>query len=78
MGNKTLSMQNYIRWIVGLTIVGAAVYGNSYYFQEPLLYRVIGVIIVSSLGLFILTTTQEGKEALKLSLIHISEPTRPY
>ena len=65
MGNKTLSMQNYIRWIVGLTIVGAAVYGNSYYFQEPLLYRVIGVIIVLSLGLFILTTTQEGKEALK-------------
>ena len=40
-------------------------FGNSYYFQEPLLYRVIGVIVISSLGLFILTTTQEGKEALK-------------
>ena len=65
MGNITLSMQNYIRWIVGLAIVGAAVYGNSYYYQEPLLYRVIGVIIISGLGLFILTTTQEGKEALK-------------
>ena len=38
---------------------------NSYYFQEPLLYRVLGVIVISSLGLFILTTTQEGKEALK-------------
>ena len=58
-------MQNYIRWIVGLAVVGLAVYGNSYYFQEPLLYRVIGVIVLSSLGLFILTTTQEGKEALK-------------
>jgi preprotein translocase subunit SecE len=65
MVNKTLNMQNYIRWIVGLAFMGAAVYGNSYYFQEPLLYRVIGVIIVSSIGLFILTTTQEGKEALK-------------
>ena len=65
MRDKTLSMQNYIRWIVGLAVVGAAVYGNSYYIQEPLLYRVIGVIIVSSLGLFILATTQEGKEALK-------------
>jgi preprotein translocase subunit SecE len=62
MGNITLSMQNYIRWIVGLAIVGAAVYGNSYYYQEPLLYRVIGVIIISGLGLFILATTQEGKE----------------
>ncbi len=65
MGNITLSMQNYIRWVVGLSIVVAAVYGNSYYYQEPLLYRVIGVIIISGLGLFILTTTQEGKEALK-------------
>ena len=65
MGNKILSMQNYIRWIAGLAVVSAAVYGNSYYFQEPLLYRVIGVIIISSIGLFILTTTQEGKEALK-------------
>ena len=65
MVNKTLSMQNYIRWIVGLAFMGASVYGNSYYFQEPLLYRVIGVIIISSIGLFILTTTQEGKEALK-------------
>ena len=65
MGNKTISMQNYIRWIIGLALISAAVYGNSYYFQEPLLYRVLGVLIVSSLGLFILTTTQEGKEALK-------------
>jgi preprotein translocase subunit SecE len=64
MGNS-IRMQNYIRWIAGLTVVGLAVYGNSYYFQEPLLYRVIGVIVTSSLGLFILTTTQEGKEALK-------------
>ena len=65
MGNKTISMQNYIRWTIGIALLGAAVYGNSYYFQEPLLYRVLGVLIVSSLGLFILTTTQEGKEALK-------------
>ena len=64
MGNS-IRMQNYILWIVGLAVVGLAVYGNSYYSQEPLLYRVIGVIVISSLGLFILTTTQEGKEALK-------------
>ena len=64
MGNS-IRMQNYIRWIAGLAVVGLAVYGNSYYFQEPLLYRIIGVIVISSLGLFILTTTQEGKEALK-------------
>ena len=65
MKYKTYNMQNSIRWIIGLIFLGAAVYGNSYFYQEPLLYRVIGVIVVSGLGLFILTTTLEGKEALK-------------
>ena len=65
-------MQNSIRWIVGLLFVGAAVYGNSYYFQEPLLYRVIGVILISGLGLFILTTTQEGKETTLIVLVVIT------
>ena len=76
MTSKTYSMQNSIRWIVGLLFVGAAVYGNSYYFQEPLLYRVIGVILISGLGLFILTTTQEGKEALKTVIDSRTETTQ--
>ena len=45
-----------------------AVYGNSYFAQEALLYRVLGVILVSGLGLFVLTTTIEGKESLKIIL----------
>ena len=64
MGNITLSMQNYIRWIVGLAIVGT-LYTVILITIKNHFYRVIGVIIISGLGLFILTTTQEGKEALK-------------
>ena len=52
-------------WLLGLTIIAAAVWGNSFYSDIGLLYRVIGVIVISILGLFILTTTLEGKEALK-------------
>jgi len=68
MVNKSINMQNYIRWILGIAIIGLAVYGNSYFAQEALLYRVLGVILVSGLGLFVLTTTIEGKESLKIIL----------
>ena len=61
-------MQNYIRWFLGISIIGIAVYGNSYFAQEALLYRVLGVIVISAMGLFVLTTTTEGKESLKIIL----------
>ena len=61
-------MQNYIRWILGISIIGIAVYGNSYFAQEALLYRVLGVIVISAIGLFVLSTTIEGKESLKIIL----------
>ena len=61
-------MQNYIRWFLGISIIGIAVYGNSYFAQEALLYRVLGVIVISAMGLFVLTKTTEGKESLKIIL----------
>ncbi|MEC7911024.1 MAG: preprotein translocase subunit SecE [Pseudomonadota bacterium] len=61
-------MQNYLRWFVGLFFIGLAVFLNSYFVQEPLLYRVIGVILLVSLGLLVLVTTEEGKDAFKITL----------
>lgn len=68
MVNESINMQNYIRWFLGISIIGLAVYGNSYFAQEALLYRVLGVIVISAIGLFVLTTTIEGKESLKIIL----------
>ncbi len=53
---------------MGIAIIGIAVYGNSYFAQEALLYRVLAVILVSGLGLFVISTTEEGKESLKIIL----------
>jgi len=61
-------MQNYLRWLVVLLITGAAVYGNSYYSLEPLLYRVLGVSFFILLAFLVALTTKEGKEALSLIL----------
>ena len=68
MVNKIINMQNYIRWFLGIAIIGLAVYGNSYFVQEALLYRVLGVILVSGLGLFVLSSTVEGRESIKIIL----------
>ena len=68
MVNENINMQNYIRWFLGMVIIGLAVYGNAYFAQEALLYRVLGVILVSGIGLFVLSTTVEGKESLKIIL----------
>jgi len=77
------TMQNYFRWSVGLFLIAIAVYGNSYYSLEPLLYRVLGVLVLLALSTVILLTTVEGKEGLKLILESRTEirrvvwPSRP-
>ncbi len=68
MVNKSSIDMNFVRWCVGIAIIAVAVYGNSYFAQEALLYRVIGVILITGLGLFVLATTAEGKESLKIIL----------
>ena len=62
------AMQNYFRWFIVLLITGIAIYGNSYYSLEPLLYRVLGVSLFIVLALIVSLTTKEGKEALSLIL----------
>ena len=76
MGVKLENMTNYLRWILVLFIMALAVYGNSYYSYEPLLYRVIGVIILLLISLAILLTTSQGKEALNTVLESRSEIRR--
>ena len=77
------TIQNYFRWSVGLLLIAIAIYGNSYYSLEPLLYRVLGVLVLLALSTVILVTTVEGKEALKLILESRTEirrvvwPSRP-
>ena len=51
-----------------MILIGVAVYGNSYYAMEPLLYRVIGVLVILILSLLVILRTNEGKEALTLIL----------
>ena len=49
-----------IKWIVVAVLIGAGVYGNSYYAAEPLLYRVLAMLAVAAIAGFIALQTAQG------------------
>ena len=52
-------------WLLGLSIIALAVWGNSFYSDIGLLYRVIGVIVLFLIGLSIIRFTHFGSSAFK-------------
>ena len=58
-GNKLDSL----KWLLVALIVGAGIYGNSYFSDESLLYRVIGLLIVAGVAMSIAVTTARGDSA---------------
>ena len=61
-GNKLDS----VKWLLVVLLVGAGIYGNSYFSDESLLYRVIAMLVVAGIAMSVAVTTEKG-----LSLIHI-------
>ena len=52
---------NIVLWAVSVAIVIAAVYGNSYFGGESLLYRVLGLLAASVVAALIAFQTVQGK-----------------
>ena len=49
-----------VKWIVVVLLVGAGVYGNSYFADESLLYRVLGLLALALVAGFIALQTSQG------------------
>ena len=58
-GNKLDSL----KWVLVALLVGAGIYGNSYFSDESLLYRVIGLLVVAAVALTVAVTTARGDSA---------------
>ena len=63
---KTFNFQSKILWVLALTLIFLAVWGNSFYSYVGLLYRVIGVLLILSASLVILRFTEFGNQAFNL------------
>tara|TARA_B100001113_G_scaffold335077_1_gene314294 strand:- start:1691 stop:2089 length:399 start_codon:yes stop_codon:yes gene_type:complete len=76
-GSTSKTLDN-LKWLLAILVFAAAVFGNSYFGPSqgidgldtvegvPFLYRVIGVILLFLVGLWLISITNFGSNALKL------------
>ena len=57
-----------LKWIVVAAIVGAGVYGNSYFAAESMLYRVIGLLVLACVAGWIAAQTSKGSAFISLCM----------
>jgi preprotein translocase subunit SecE len=62
------SKLDWIKWGVVAAIVGASIYGNSYYSTESLLIRTIGLLITAGAASWIAAQTVRGRAFVRLCL----------
>ena len=64
--SKSFNIQSKMLWLIGLSLLAAAVWGNSFYSYIGLLYRVIGVLLVMVVALTVISFTSFGSSAYSL------------
>lgn len=51
---------NWLRWLVVIAIVAGGIVANSIYGDLPLIYRVLGMLVLAAAALFVAVSTQQG------------------
>jgi preprotein translocase subunit SecE len=57
----TTSPLDRLKWLVVAAIVGAGIFGNWYYGTEPLLFRVVALLVLAAMAVFLAGQTQRGR-----------------
>ncbi len=57
---------DWLKWIVVYAVVGAGVFGNWYYQDQSVLYRVLGLLVLAIVALLTVVQTQKGRAAWDL------------
>ncbi len=60
------SAADVFKWVLVVILVAAAVVGNSYFDDQPLLYRVIGVVVLGCVAALIASFTIKGRAFVNL------------
>ncbi len=64
--NTQKSPLDIVKWILAIAFLAAAVVGNYVYANEPLLYRVLGVVVLMLVSAGFALTSSQGKAFLQL------------
>lgn len=49
-----------LKWLVVAVLVGGGIYANHYFGEQPLLYRVLGLVVVAGVAVTVITQTRSG------------------
>ena len=60
------SAADVFKWVLVVILVAAAVVGNSYFDDQPLLYRVVGVVVLGCVAALIASFTIKGRAFVNL------------
>ena len=55
-------------WVVVFVLVAVGVYGNSYFANESLLYRVLALVVLAAVAGWLASRTAKGKAFIQLGL----------
>jgi len=55
-----------VKWLLVVAIIAAAVVGNAYYDDQPLLYRVVGVVVAGVIAALVASFTVKGRAFVAL------------
>ncbi|MFT6388100.1 MAG: preprotein translocase subunit SecE [Cellvibrionaceae bacterium] len=51
---------NWMRWLIVMALVAGGIFVNSFYGDFPLLYRVVGLVVLAAAALFLVVNTRQG------------------
>ncbi|EWH00964.1 preprotein translocase subunit SecE [Halomonas sp. BC04] len=77
------SRHDGLKWAVVVTLLAVAVVGNTYFADQAILYRVLGVVVLCAAAAVMALTTSKGRELAELAksakkeIQRVVWPTRP-
>ncbi|OZG70924.1 preprotein translocase subunit SecE [Hahella sp. CCB-MM4] len=80
---KTSGAVDKLKWLVVFALIAAGVVGNSFYADQSLLYRVLGLVVLGAVAAFTAAQTVKGQSFLvllkeaRLEIRKVVWPTRP-
>ncbi len=66
MSEAAASRLDSLKWVVALALVAGGIFGNSYYGDQPILYRVLALLALALIAGWIASLTEKGSAFLTL------------
>ena len=66
MSEAAASRLDSLKWVAVLVLVAGGIFGNSYYGDQPILYRVLALLVLALLAGWCASLTQKGGDFFTL------------